>query len=66
MSGKRGGFIAFLALLGFAPDFMAREVIGISLALWCGLSVCVLTAIMAVAYSRRGATWDRMSAEVPR
>ena len=35
--------VGFLALLGYAKDFMANEVLGISLALWGGLSICVLT-----------------------
>ena len=29
--------VGFLALLGYAKDFMANEVLGISLALWGGL-----------------------------
>ena len=41
--------VAFLALLGYAKDFMANEVLGISLALWGGFSICALTVVMAVA-----------------
>ena len=46
---------SYLALLGYAKDFMANEVLGISLALWGGLSICVLTVILAAAYARRAA-----------
>jgi uncharacterized membrane protein (DUF485 family) len=60
-------FVAFLALLGFAPDFMAKEVIGsVSLALLGGLSICVLTVILGAYYVRRSAEWDRMAEEVLR
>ena len=57
-------FIAFLALLGFAKDFMAKEVLGISLALWGGLSICVLTVLLAIAYARRAPEWERMARRV--
>ena len=57
-------FTAFLALLGFAKDFMAKEVLGISLALWGGLSICALTVLLAVAYSRRAPEWERMAQRV--
>jgi uncharacterized membrane protein (DUF485 family) len=57
-------FVAFLALLGFAPDTMAREVAGITLALWGGLSVCALTVAMALVYRRKAVEWDRMAARV--
>ncbi len=57
-------FLAFLALLGFAKDFMANEVLGISLALWGGLSICALTVILAAAYARRAPEWERMSQRV--
>jgi uncharacterized membrane protein (DUF485 family) len=59
--------VAYLALLGFAPDFMAKEVLGaVSLAFLGGLSICVLAVAMAVLYVRRSETWDRMAAEVQR
>src|SRR3954464_801816 len=54
-------FIAFLALLGFAKDFMAKEVLGISLALWGGLSICALTLIAALIYTRRANEWEDMA-----
>ncbi len=59
--------LAYLALLGFAKDFMAKEVVGsISLAVLGGLSICVLAVAMAVLYLRRSERWDRMAEEVRR
>src|SRR3954451_7892028 len=57
-------FVAFLALLGYAKDFMSHEVLGISLALWGGLSICALTFIMAVLYARRAPRWEQMARRV--
>jgi uncharacterized membrane protein (DUF485 family) len=55
-------FIAYLALLGFAPDLMAKEVIGsITLALLGGLSVCALAPIMAALYVRRAQEFDALA-----
>jgi uncharacterized membrane protein (DUF485 family) len=54
-------FVAFLALLGFAPDTMSKEVAGITLALWAGLSVCAVTIVFALLYRRKAVTWDRMA-----
>ena len=60
-----GYLVAFLALLGFAPDFMAKEVLdSVSLALLGGLSVCALAVVMAWVYLRRAVKWDRMADEV--
>jgi uncharacterized membrane protein (DUF485 family) len=59
-------FLAFLALLGFAPHAMGNEVAGVSLALWGGLSVCALAVVMAFVYRRRAERWDRMAAELGR
>src|SRR5690349_12148101 len=56
--------VAFLALLGYAKDFMSHEVLGISLALWGGLSICALTVIMAVTYARRATEWERMAERI--
>ena len=56
--------VAYLALLGFAKDFMASEVLGISLALWGGFSICLLTIVCAFAYARRAAKWERMAQRV--
>jgi len=58
-------FVVYLALLGFAPDLMAKEVIGsISLALLGGLSVCALTPIMGVLYVRRADELEREAERV--
>jgi uncharacterized membrane protein (DUF485 family) len=58
-------FIAYLALLGFAPDLMGKEVIGsISLALLGGLSVCALTPIMGFVYVRRADEFERAAERV--
>ena len=59
-----GYLIAYLALLGYAKDFMSKELLGISLALWGGLSICALTVIMAVAYARRAGEWERMAERI--
>ena len=54
-------FVAYLALLGFAPDLMSKHVLGdITLALLGGLSVCALTPIMAVLYTRKAEEFDRL------
>jgi uncharacterized membrane protein (DUF485 family) len=58
-------FVAYLALLGFAPDLMGKEVIGsISLALLGGLSVCALAPIMARVYTRRADELEREAERV--
>lgn len=59
-----GYLIAYLALLGYAKDFMANEIAGISLALWGGFSICALTVVMAWAYARRAGEWERMAQRV--
>ena len=56
--------LVFLGLIGFAKDFMAKEVLGISLALWGGFSICALTVILAIAYARRAPEWERMAQRV--
>ena len=62
-----GYLIAYLALLGFAKDFMAKEVVGsLSLALLGGLSICLVAVVMAAVYIRRSERWDRMAEEVRR
>ena len=43
---------------------MANEVLGISLALWGGLSICALTVILAATYARRAPEWERMAQRV--
>jgi uncharacterized membrane protein (DUF485 family) len=43
---------------------MSREVLGISLALWAGLSICLLTVVMAFLYARKANEWERMARRV--
>src|SRR4051812_3340514 len=57
-------FVVYLALLGYAKDFMANEVLGISLALWGGLSICALTVVMAAIYARQANRWEAMARRV--
>jgi uncharacterized membrane protein (DUF485 family) len=58
-------FTTYLALLGFAPDLMGKEVLGsISLALLGGLSVCALAPIMALIYVRRADELEREAERV--
>jgi uncharacterized membrane protein (DUF485 family) len=58
-------FVAYLVLLGFAPDLMGKEVIGsITLALLGGLSVCALAPIMARIYARRADELEREAERV--
>jgi uncharacterized membrane protein (DUF485 family) len=59
-----GYLLVFLALLGFAKDFMANEVLTLTLALWGGFSICVLTVVMAVLYARRAERWEAMARRV--
>ena len=56
--------ITYLALLGYAKDFMAKEVLDLSLALWGGFSICLLTVVLAIAYARRAGEWERMAQRV--
>jgi uncharacterized membrane protein (DUF485 family) len=56
--------IAYLALLGYAPKFMATEVLSLSLALWGGFSICALTVVLAFAYARRAGKWERLAQQV--
>jgi uncharacterized membrane protein (DUF485 family) len=56
--------ITYLALLGYAKDFMATEVLSLSLALWGGFSICLLTVVLAFAYARRAGEWERMAQRV--
>ena len=53
-----GYLVAFLALLGYAKDFMSKEFLGISLALWGGLSICALTVVMAAIYAHKANDWE--------
>jgi uncharacterized membrane protein (DUF485 family) len=58
-------FVAFLCLLGFAPDTMSESVLGsVSLALVLGMSLIVLAFVMAYLHARKGDEWDRMARRV--
>lgn len=53
-------FVVYLALLGYAHDFMSKARVGsFSLALLGGFSLCVLTPLMAWLYARRAGEWER-------
>jgi uncharacterized membrane protein (DUF485 family) len=56
--------VAYLALLGYARDFMSQEVLSLSLALWGGFSICALTVVLAFAYARRANDWERLAQQV--
>jgi uncharacterized membrane protein (DUF485 family) len=56
--------VAYLALLGYAKDFMATEALSLSLALWGGFSICLLTVVLAFAYARRAGEWERLAQQV--
>ena len=56
--------VVFLALLGYAKDLMSEEFLGITLALWGGLSICALTVILAVVFTRRAGEWERLAQRV--
>jgi uncharacterized membrane protein (DUF485 family) len=58
-------FIAFLCLLGWAPDAMAEQVIGnVSVALILGASIVFLTFLMAWLYVRKSAEWGETSKRI--
>jgi uncharacterized membrane protein (DUF485 family) len=58
-------FLAFLCLLGFAPDTMSRRVAGsVTLALVSGMSLIVLAFVMAFLHARKADEWDRMAQRV--
>ncbi|MEA2442839.1 MAG: hypothetical protein QOJ12_131 [Thermoleophilales bacterium] len=58
-------FVAFLALLAWAPDAMAKHVLGsVSVALLLGASVVFLTFVMAWLYTRKSAQWSDLSRRV--
>jgi uncharacterized membrane protein (DUF485 family) len=58
-------FLAFLCLLGFAPDTMSKTVFGsVTLALVGGMSLVVLAFAMAFLHARRSGEWERMAQAV--
>jgi uncharacterized membrane protein (DUF485 family) len=60
-----GYLLAFLCLLGFAPDTMSKRVVGsVTLALVLGMSLIVLAFVMALLHARRADEWDRMAQRV--
>jgi uncharacterized membrane protein (DUF485 family) len=60
-----GYFLAFLCLLGFAPEVMSERVVGsVTLALLLGMSLIVLAFVMAYLPARKADEWDRMARRV--
>jgi uncharacterized membrane protein (DUF485 family) len=60
-----GYFLAFLALLAWAPDSMADRAVGsITWALVWGASLVVMTFVMAWLYSRKSAEWGQLAQRV--
>jgi uncharacterized membrane protein (DUF485 family) len=58
-------FLAFLCLLGFAPDTMSKNLFGsVSLALAGGMSLVVLAFVMAFLHARKSGEWERMAQAV--
>jgi uncharacterized membrane protein (DUF485 family) len=55
-------FLAYLCLLGFAPDTMSKNLFGsVSLALAGGMSLVVLAIAMAFLHARRASEWDALA-----
>ena len=58
-------FLAYLCLLGFAPDTMSKYLFGsVTYALAGGMSLVVLAFVMAFLYARKSGEWDRMAQAV--
>jgi uncharacterized membrane protein (DUF485 family) len=58
-------FLAYLSLLGFAPDTMGKYLFGsVSYALAGGMSLVVLAFVMAFLHARKSGEWDRMAQAV--
>jgi uncharacterized membrane protein (DUF485 family) len=58
-------FLAYLCLLGFAPDAMGKYLFGsVSYALAGGMSLVVLAFVMAFLHARKSGEWDRMAQAV--
>jgi uncharacterized membrane protein (DUF485 family) len=58
-------FVAFLCLLGFAPDTMSEPVFGsVTLALVLGMSLVLLAFVMAFLHARKAGEWDRLAQRV--
>ena len=58
-------FLAYLCLLGFAPDAMGKYLFGsVSYALAGGMSLVVLAFVMAFLHARKAGEWERMAQAV--
>ena len=58
-------FLAYLCLLGFAPDTMGKYLFGsVSYALAGGMSLVVLAFVMAFLHARKSGEWERMAQDV--
>ena len=58
-------FLAYLCLLGFAPDAMSENLFGsVTLALAGGMSLVVLAFVMAFLHARRSGQWEEMAQRV--
>ncbi|HEX6698579.1 MAG TPA: DUF485 domain-containing protein [Solirubrobacteraceae bacterium] len=58
-------FLAYLCLLGFAPDTMGKYLFGsVSYALVGGMSLVVLAFVMAFLHARKSDEWERMAQDV--
>ena len=58
-------FLAYLCLLGFAPDTMSKYLFGsVSYALAGGMSLVVLAFVMAFLHARKSDEWERMARDV--
>ena len=60
-----GYFLAYLCLLGFAPDTMNEYLFGsVSYALAGGMSLVVLAFAMAFLHARKSGEWEQMAQAV--
>jgi uncharacterized membrane protein (DUF485 family) len=58
-------FLAYLCLLGFAPDTMSEYLFGsVTYALAGGMSLVVLAFAMAFLHARKSGEWERMAQAV--
>jgi uncharacterized membrane protein (DUF485 family) len=58
-------FLAYLCLLGFAPDTMSKYLFGsVTYALAGGMSLVVLAFVMAFLHARKSGEWERMAQAV--
>jgi uncharacterized membrane protein (DUF485 family) len=60
---QTGALLGVMALLGFAPDAMGKPAIGaVTWALVAGAGLVVLTFLLALAYSAKSRSWERLAA----